>query len=78
MYTAVRHFNGRCRYIGAVPSTKQNLNYVARQRDAFERKVTPPDYPRADPEASYVGIGRPEHIQNDLGLQAMGFPIAAV
>lgn len=65
------------RYIGAVPTTKQNLEYIARQRETFERGVIPPDYPQASPEISYVGIGRPEHILSNVGLHAMGFSIPA-
>ncbi|KZV72639.1 DUF1479-domain-containing protein [Peniophora sp. CONT] len=64
-------------YIGAVPTTKQNVEYIARQRETFERGITPPDYPEASPEISYVGIGRPEHIVGDAGRHAMGFPISA-
>ena len=65
------------RYIGAVPTTGQNLEYIARQRETFERGVTPPDYPQAPPEISYIGIGRPEHIIGNAGLHALGFPIQA-
>jgi len=63
-------------YIGAVPTTKQNLAYIVRQRAAFEHGVTPPDFPLANPEVTYVGVGRPEHILNDTARQAMGFPVA--
>ncbi|KAI0032542.1 hypothetical protein K488DRAFT_78436 [Vararia minispora EC-137] len=64
-------------YIPAVPTTVQNLEYLTRQRDTFERGVTPPDFPLADPEATYIGVGRPEHIQGDLGRHAMGYSVSA-
>jgi hypothetical protein len=60
-----------------VPTTKQNLEYIDRQRDTFERGVTPPDFPLADPETTYVGVGRPEHIQGNLGRRAMGLATSA-
>ncbi|KAI0316742.1 hypothetical protein OF83DRAFT_1059849 [Amylostereum chailletii] len=63
-------------YIGAVPSTPQNLAYLSRQRETFEKGVTPPDYPPAPPEAIYKGVGRPEDIIGEMGRRAMGFPIA--
>ena len=65
-------------YIGAVPSTPQNLAYLTRQRETFEKGITPPDFPAAPPEATYVGVGRPEHIVGEMGRVAMGYPIAVV
>ncbi|KAH9948716.1 DUF1479-domain-containing protein [Amylocystis lapponica] len=65
-------------YIPAVPFTPQNAAYVARQRESFLKGVPPPDFPPANGEAEYAGVGRVDDIKNPVGLRAMGFPIEVV
>jgi Protein of unknown function (DUF1479) len=62
-------------YIPAVPTTPLNKAYIERQRETFAKGLTPPDFPKADPEINYTGIGRPEDITNATGRAAMGLPI---
>lgn len=59
-------------YIPAVPATKQNVTYIAKQRDAFLKAHTPPDFGRDGDESWVLGVGRPEHISSDAARRAMG------
>ncbi|KAA1467115.1 DUF1479-domain-containing protein [Dentipellis sp. KUC8613] len=62
-------------YIPAVPTTPQNKEYVRKQNETFVQGITPPDFAKLTPEATYVGTGKPEDIVHPLGKQAMGFQI---
>ncbi|KZW03489.1 DUF1479-domain-containing protein [Exidia glandulosa HHB12029] len=59
-------------YIPAVPATKQNVTYLAKQRDAFIKGHTPPDFGRDGDESWVLGVGRPEHITTAAARKAMG------
>lgn len=59
-------------YIPAVPATKQNVSYLAKQRDAFIKGHTPPDFGRDGDESWVLGVGRPEHITTAAARKAMG------
>ena len=62
-------------YIPAVPHTRANADYVARQRESFLRGVPPPDFPKWEGETGFEGIGTPEDIAHPLGKRAMGFVV---
>jgi hypothetical protein len=59
-------------YIPSVPLTPQNLSYLARQREAFEKGRPPPDFPQGRGEAGFVGLGREEDVVGAEGRRAMG------
>lgn len=61
-------------YIPAVALTDTNLEYLARQREAFLKKSPGPDFPNADGpgESGFKNVGTEEDIHNVEGLQAMG------
>lgn len=65
-------------YIPAVPYTVQNFDYIQRQRDCFLKAQRPPDFPKGQAEAAFVGIADADDIDNDLGRRAMGFPVSVV
>lgn len=62
-------------YIPVCPTTESNIEYLARQREAFLSGFPGPDFPGGKGESEHTG--RPtvnymtRHMQND-GLQAMG------
>ncbi|CAL1716090.1 unnamed protein product [Somion occarium] len=62
-------------YIPAVPYTPQNAAYIARQKESFLQGVPPPDFPVYKSETGFVGIGKPEDIENPIAKKAMGFQI---
>ncbi|TRM65073.1 hypothetical protein BD626DRAFT_240198 [Schizophyllum amplum] len=62
-------------YIGAVPSTPGNLEYIKRQAERFVNGVAPPDYARTL-EDSFIGIGKAEDVTTAAGRYAMGLTAA--
>ena len=62
-------------YIAAVPSTEQNLAYIARQRDAFVQGKTPPDYGKDGSESWVKGVATEADIVGPVSRRAMGFPV---
>ncbi|ETW82782.1 hypothetical protein HETIRDRAFT_315342 [Heterobasidion irregulare TC 32-1] len=62
-------------YIPAVPMTPLNATYVQRQKETFIQGLTPPDFPKAAPEAGYEGIGKVDDIFGPVGKRAMGFEV---
>eukprot|EP00040_Diaphanoeca_grandis_P028603 m.165989 g.165989 ORF g.165989 m.165989 type:complete len:505 (-) comp31408_c2_seq1:66-1580(-) len=58
-------------YIPAIPLTRQNARYVAKQRKKFEEGKTPPDFPPNDSEVSFIGRGTTSHL-TPLGRQSLG------
>lgn len=59
-------------YIGAVPTTPRNTEYIKKQRPYFLAAAAAPDYPQGKNEADFVGIGREADIVGDAGRIAMG------
>ncbi|EJD42505.1 DUF1479-domain-containing protein, partial [Auricularia subglabra TFB-10046 SS5] len=59
-------------YIASVPATKQNVTYIAKQRDAFLKGRTPPDFGRDGDESTVKGVGSADDILNPIGRRAMG------
>ncbi|KAM0330671.1 hypothetical protein ACHAQA_003623 [Verticillium albo-atrum] len=57
-------------YIPACPTTKPNLDYVKRQREAFEAGIPPPDFPGGQGESKHVGRPTVEDLQTMAGVQA--------
>ncbi|KAF9453175.1 DUF1479-domain-containing protein [Macrolepiota fuliginosa MF-IS2] len=62
-------------YIPAVPYTAANFDYVQRQRECFLKAQRPPDFPKGEAEAAFIGVADVNDIDNDLGRKAMGLPI---
>jgi Protein of unknown function (DUF1479) len=60
-------------YIPAVPTTRNNLEYVLRQKESFLAKERPPDFPKGQHEKDWVGIASFEDILSEAGKVAMGF-----
>ncbi|KAF9525722.1 DUF1479-domain-containing protein [Crepidotus variabilis] len=58
-------------FIPAVPSTAQNIAYVEKQKEAFLKGRTPPDFPQ-NLKDGWVGIGKADDITNPMGRRAMG------
>lgn len=59
-------------YIASVPATKQNVTYIAKQRDAFLKGRTPPDFGRDGDESTVKGVGCADDIRGPLARRAMG------
>ncbi|KAK9367096.1 hypothetical protein V1509DRAFT_567418 [Lipomyces kononenkoae] len=61
-------------YIPAVPMTVPNLQYLARQREAFKKLSPPPDFPDAGGigERAFVGHGTETDFDSPEGLRAAG------
>ncbi|KAK9236446.1 hypothetical protein V1525DRAFT_389440 [Lipomyces kononenkoae] len=61
-------------YIPAVPMSVPNLQYLVRQRAAFERLSPPPDYPNAEGngEREFFGHGAKIDFASEEGLRAAG------
>lgn len=49
-------------YIPAMPSTPNNLAYVQKQKECFERGARPPDYPQGVGEDGWKGTGTTDDI----------------
>ena len=63
-------------YIPVCPVTESNVEYLARQRDAFLSGHPGPDFPGGKGESEHVGRPMEEYLHahsNSEGLQAMGF-----
>ncbi|KAF9478840.1 DUF1479-domain-containing protein [Pholiota conissans] len=61
-------------YIPAVPLTPQNQAYIERQKAAFLQGETPPDFPKGEGEAGYIGVASVVDISNE-GKRAMGLMV---
>ncbi|OXG77983.1 hypothetical protein C345_06401 [Cryptococcus neoformans A2-102-5] len=59
-------------YIPAVPTTPNNVQYIAQQRDAFLHGVPPPDFPGGTGESQFSDRATPKDIQSEAGKFAMG------
>lgn len=62
-------------YIPAVPLTPQNLAYVHRQNERFDKGTPPPDFPQDSTEEGYVGKGIAKDITSPEGRLAMGIAV---
>lgn len=63
-------------YIPVCPVTEANLEYVARQRQAFLSGVPAPDFPGGKGESEHTGRPTIGYMQKHLGvegLKSMGF-----
>jgi len=65
-------------YIPAVPYTARNFDYVQRQRECFLKGERPPDFPKGEGEATFIGVADVSDIDNELGRRAMGLPISVM
>lgn len=65
-------------YIPAVPFTDKNADYVRRQKECFLKGERPPDFPKGEAEAAFIGIATANDIDNDLGRKAMGLQAITV
>jgi len=60
-------------YIPAVPSTKQNEDYLVKQLESFKKGIPPPDFPRTVvPEGGWEGTGVEQDVVTETGKRAMG------
>ena len=59
-------------YIPATPLTPQNLSYITRQKEAFLKRLTPPDFPKTPGEDTFVGVGKDEDVVGETARRAMG------
>ncbi|KAF9233173.1 hypothetical protein BU15DRAFT_54284 [Melanogaster broomeanus] len=62
-------------YIGAVPKTPQNWEYVMKQVQTFLAGDNPPDFGKAKDNTPYVGLGVDADVQEPISRVAMGLPI---
>jgi hypothetical protein len=63
-------------YIPACPLTKNNAQYLSRQRDAFLEGTPGPDFPGGKGESEHVGrptLDTLKSVADTTGLKAMGF-----
>ena len=65
-------------YIPAVPMTPQNLAYIERQKASFLSGERPPDFPKGEAEAGYIGIAGVDDVIGTEGKRAMGLLIDSV
>lgn len=63
-------------YIPAVPTCRQNVQYVRAQADNFARGCPPPDFPQGRTEHDYKLYATQKDI-HPAGLAAMGLAIKA-
>ncbi len=60
-------------YIPAVPSTKQNEDYLVKQLESFKKGIPPPDFPRTVvSEGGWEGTGVEQDVVTETGKRAMG------
>ncbi|OJA12424.1 hypothetical protein AZE42_03385 [Rhizopogon vesiculosus] len=62
-------------YIGAVPQTPMNIEYVKKQAETFLAGINPPDFVKDRPDTRYVGLGIDEDVKEPIARVAMGLPI---
>jgi len=62
-------------YIGAVPQTPMNNEYVKKQAETFLAGINPPDFVKDRPDITYVGLGVDEDVREPIARVAMGLPI---
>jgi hypothetical protein len=62
-------------YIGAVPQTPMNIEYVKKQAETFLAGINPPDFVKERPDVTYVGLGIDEDVREPIARVAMGLPI---
>ena len=60
-------------YIPAAPLCEVNVNYLARQREAFVHGIPPPDFPGGEGESHHLGRATPAEAIELGGGRAMGF-----
>ena len=60
-------------YIPIIPLCDTNVQYISRQREAFEKGFPPPVFPGGVGESQYDGRGHIDSI-SPKGLAAMGYP----
>ncbi len=65
-------------YIPAVPMTPQNLAYIERQKASFLSGERPPDFPKGEAEAGYIGVAGVDDVISTEGKRAMGLLIDSV
>lgn len=59
-------------YIPSVPLTEANARYVKDQRDNYEARIPPPDFPGGEGENKFKGSGGDDSIATLEGRQGMG------
>lgn len=62
-------------YIGAVPQTPMNAEYVKKQAETFLAGINPPDFVKDKPTTTYVGLGVDADVKEHIARVAMGLPI---
>lgn len=62
-------------YIGAVPQTPMNTDYVKKQAETFLAGINPPDFVKDKPATTYVGLGVDADVKENIARVAMGLPI---
>ncbi len=62
---------GNVMYVPAAPMCAKNQAYAKAVYDAFERGVSPPDFPREDYESTWQGRFGPEEL-NAIGRRGLG------
>ncbi|KAF8960034.1 hypothetical protein BDZ97DRAFT_1906016 [Flammula alnicola] len=65
-------------YIPAVPLTPQNQAYIERQKIAFLEGQRPPDFPKGEGEAGYLGVASVDDVISQEGKRAMGLVVEGV
>lgn len=65
-------------YIPAVPMTPQNQAYIERQKVSFLSGQRPPDFPKGEAEAGYIGVAGVDDVISKEGRRAMGLMIDSV
>lgn len=59
-------------YIPSVPLTEANAGYVKEQREYFQGRIPPPDFPGGEGESRFRGTGSDDAIATTEGKQGMG------
>jgi len=62
-------------YIGAVPKTPHNSEYIVKQAQAFLAGQNPPDYAKLEKGTRLVGLGADADVEGPAGRVAMGLPM---
>lgn len=62
-------------YIGAVPQTTMNVEYVKKQAETFLAGINPPDFVKDRLGTTYIGLGVDADVRESIARVAMGLPI---
>ncbi|KAF9462300.1 hypothetical protein BDZ94DRAFT_1309772 [Collybia nuda] len=60
-------------YIGAAPLTRQNAQYLVKQKTTFVEGFPPPDFPGGVGESGFIGRANEKYLTTDAAKAGMGY-----